>query len=246
MVVEPDGRTGAENMAVDWALLRAAQRGSAVLRLYRWAPPCLSFGRNEPALVRYDRDRIAALGLDTVRRPTGGRAVWHEHEVTYAVAAPAEMFGSLPDAYIAIHRMLAGALRRLGVDVALAARPSLTAGPGAGACFAAPVGGEIVSGGRKLVGSAQVREGAAFLQHGSMLLRDGQDLVTSVTRNAAPRPTATALTALLGRPVTFKEVSDVVATAAQTEWAGRWQRLEIEPDPSDLARFADDGWTWRR
>jgi len=246
LVIDPDGRTGAENMAIDWALLRAAQRGSACLRLYCWKPPCLSFGRHEPALVRYDRKRIATLGLDTVRRPTGGRAVWHEHEVTYAVAAPAEMFGSLQDAYIAIHRMLAGALRRLGADVGLAERPRPAAGPGAGACFAAPAGGEIVSGARKLVGSAQVREGTAFLQHGSILLRDGQELVTAVTRQAAPRPSATALAALLGRPMTFKEVSDVVATAAQSAWTGRWQHIGIEPDPSDLARFGDDSWTWRR
>ncbi|MFN2326957.1 MAG: biotin/lipoate A/B protein ligase family protein, partial [Gemmatimonadales bacterium] len=82
-------RPGWANMAIDRALLDlAAGEGAVVMRLYRWHPHCLSFGRHEPALRRYDRERIAALGLDTVRRPTGGRAVWHARELTYAVAAP--------------------------------------------------------------------------------------------------------------------------------------------------------------
>src|SRR2546425_4755314 len=83
------GRSGAANMAIDASLLaEAARTGRAFLRLYRFDPPCLSLGRNEPAAARYDRTAIARLQLDVVRRPTGGGAVWHEHEVTYAVAAP--------------------------------------------------------------------------------------------------------------------------------------------------------------
>ena len=78
-------------MALDAALLEAAERdGLRALRLYAWQPGTLSFGRNEPATRRYDRAAIEARGLATVRRPTGGRAVWHHHEVTYAVAAPDE------------------------------------------------------------------------------------------------------------------------------------------------------------
>ena len=70
-----EGRPGFRNMAIDQALLaRAAERGERWLRLYRWAPHCLSFGRHEPAARRYDRVRAEALGLDTVRRPTGGRS----------------------------------------------------------------------------------------------------------------------------------------------------------------------------
>ncbi len=233
-------------MAVDWALLRAAQEGPAFLRLYRWHPACLSFGRHEPASVRYDRERIAGLGLTTVRRPTGGRAVWHEHEVTYAVAAPTEMFGSLRDAYIAVHRLLAGALQELGAEVTLAGRRAHVPGPGAGACFAAPVGGEIVSGGRKLVGSAQVREGNAFLQHGSILLQDGQNVVATVTRHYAPPPLATSLSTVLRRPVTFTEVADAIAAEAQSNWAGAWERVHVDPTPEDIRRFGDDAWTWRR
>src|SRR5512134_3612466 len=82
LIVDPAGRPGAENMALDQALLDQAERaGEGFLRLYRWEPFCLSFGRHEPALKRYDRAAVTRRGLDTVRRPTGGRAVWHAREV---------------------------------------------------------------------------------------------------------------------------------------------------------------------
>src|ERR1051326_1121854 len=82
-------RPGFENMALDAALLdQACEEGAAFLRLYRWAPPCLSFGRHEPALRRYDCERIRSLGLDCVRRPTGGRAAADGPEARSAGAAP--------------------------------------------------------------------------------------------------------------------------------------------------------------
>ncbi|HLG05154.1 MAG TPA: hypothetical protein VI383_03310, partial [Gemmatimonadales bacterium] len=117
-------RPGWHNMAVDCALLDLADRhGLSALRLYQWNPFCLSFGRHEPARHRYDRDRIEALGLDCVRRPTGGRAVWHARELTYSVAAPLAKFGGLKPAYYRIHELLAGAIRILGAPAELAPPP---------------------------------------------------------------------------------------------------------------------------
>jgi lipoate-protein ligase A len=244
LITEHAGRPGHENMAVDHALLHAARRGEAALRLYRWDPPCLSLGRNEPALERYDRNRIAELGLATVRRPTGGRAVWHAEEVTYAVAAPVDMFGSLRATYRAIHEVLASALRALGVAARLApSAPGVS--PGAGACFASPAGGEVVVDGRKLVGSAQVRDGDAFLQHGSILLEDGQDVVSRVTRGPVPPVLATSLGALLQRRVTFAEVSDAVVNAAGAAWTGTWVPRP-PPQATSWAPYDDAAWTWRR
>jgi lipoate-protein ligase A len=234
-------------MAVDHSLLRAAQEGVAFLRLYRWSPACLSFGRNEPAGRRYDRDAIARLNLDTVRRPTGGRAVWHDVELTYAVAAPCRVFGTLRDSYLTIHRMLAGALRRLGAPVELAAPPSGRAlRPSAGACFAAPVGGELLVGDGKLVGSAQVRERTALLQHGSILLENGQDMVTRVSRNVPGFPRATSLADVLGSTshAGFEDVAAVIAEEAQRSWVGQWQ-VERNIAIADCGRYADPAWTWR-
>ncbi len=136
--------------------------------------------------ARYDRERIAALGLDVVRRPTGGRAVWHAGELTYAVAAPATALGTLREAYGEIHRVIRNALRTFGVPAELAAARAAIR-PDAGACFAAPAGGEVIVGDNKLVGSAQLRENGALLQHGSILLADDQAMVARLTRGDAPR-----------------------------------------------------------
>jgi lipoate-protein ligase A len=251
LFLDSAGRPGAENMAIDEALLRdAAATGAAWLRLYRWAPPCLSLGRNEPALDLYDRAAIERRGMDVVRRPTGGRAVWHEHEVTYAVAAPIAAFGSLRAAYRTTHERLAAALQALGLDVELAAERQPAHPPvRPTACFSSAAGGEILVRGRKLVGSAQVRLGAAFLQHGSILLHGSQDAVRAVSRQLTANSqhlTAnsgeTTLSAALGRPVSFDEV----ATAIVGSWGDRLTPsvpVRLRPSPSV---FSDPAWTWRR
>jgi lipoyl(octanoyl) transferase len=237
------GNTGAENMALDDALLHdAAASGRAYLRLYRWSPPCLSFGRNEPALARYDRAAIEQLGWDVVRRPTGGRAVWHEHEVTYAVAAPIAAFGSLQRSYCTIHERLAAALRALGVPAQLAPKNGRPASLGAGACFASPVGGEVTVHGRKVVGSAQVRLGPAFLQHGSILLGGSQESIGAISRQLSAVSSATSLSHVLGRDVTFDEVANAIVS----EWAPLLTlAAPYRPLPS-ASVFSDPSWTWRR
>ena len=184
-------------MVADDALLDEAERnGTRLLRLYRWDPPTLSVGRNQSI------EGLASGAVPIVRRPTGGQAVWHEHEVTYAVAAPIATFGSLRGAYREVHGRLAQALRSLGVDATLA---SLPAGRPSerrlAACFAASVGGETLVHGRKLVGSAQVRRRGAFLQHGSILLDGAQPFAGNE---------ATTLAAVLGRAVGFEEVAAAI------------------------------------
>lgn len=237
-------------MAIDQGLLDLAERGTACLRLYRWHPSCLSFGRNEPATRRYDRGRIAELGLDIVRRPTGGRAVWHADELTYAVACPAARFGSLPQAYRVIHETLARAIAEIGVATSLAPVGRMAAGLDAGACFASPAGGEIMAGGHKVVGSAQLRQGDAMLQHGSVLLGGTQDVVAGITRGFAGPSLDAPLAQLLERPVGFDEAAAAIGAAA-SEWPDEWDEIE---DPAavlgaaepHLERFHSEEWTWRR
>ncbi len=236
-------------MALDQALLDAAERtGEGFLRCYRWQPACLSFGRNEPALRRYDRDRIERLGLSTVRRPTGGRAVWHADECTYAVAAPVALVGSLAANYTLIHSWIAEVLRQFGAPATLA-EPRRSAGLGAGACFAAAAGGEVMVGEKKVAGSAQLQQGRAFLQHGSILLSGSQQLVAQVTRGEAPLGSEVSLTEVLGRGIGFSELAEALRSAAE-RWPGQW-RLATTTEAEDLAgehaaRFQDPAWTWRR
>ncbi len=234
-------------MAIDQTLLERAMAGERWLRLYTWAPGCLSFGRHEPAARRYDAGRIAALGLDVVRRPSGGRAVWHGRELTYAVVGPGAL-GSLRDSYLEIHRMLRDALAGIGVAAELA--PSSHAAPvDAGACFARPAGGELMVGGRKVVGSAQLRQGGALLQHGSIRLADDQMVVSAVTRGeAAPLDAAAPLLATDGLPI--DDLAASVAVAAEGRWGGDWRRDEswwenvVTASDRHAAHFCSSDWTW--
>ena len=170
---------GAWNMAVDEALMESARGGAVALRLYGWEPGCLSFGRNQTAHGRYDGARAAQRGIDVVRRPTGGRSVFHYRELTYSVTAPANEWGGLRDAYLKINRALAAGLRELGAPAAVvdAGKSGPTPRPTVRACFRDPLPGEVVADGRKLIGSAQWRDGEALLQHGSLLLHNDQSVV---------------------------------------------------------------------
>ena len=248
---EPDGRPGWRQMAADRALLDlSAREGVVVLRLYRWQPFCLSFGCNEPALRRYDRRRIDQLGLDTVRRPTGGRAVWHARELTYAVAAPEEVFGPLRAAYLALHAVLAGAVRRLGADAVLAPDPARAAPLESGPCFARPAGGEVLVGGHKVVGSAQVRIGSAFLQHGSILLEDDQAVAAAVTAGRPGSGGELPLSRALGRRLEWEEAADAVTAEFGARLGAEPVLLPsaaLEPGIEQSAPvFRSPEWTWRR
>jgi lipoate-protein ligase A len=254
--IDEPPRPGWANMAIDLALLDRAERGEGWLRLYSWDPYCLSFGRHEPATRRYDADRIRALGLDTVRRPTGGRAVWHARELTYALAAPQAWLGSLREGYRAIHELLAEALGLLGVPAALAPRggqASLNAGP----CFSQPVGGEVLVNGRKVIGSAQLRRGTALLQHGSIILEDGQQLLHTVIRGLPdqrpePHPAPGAmLKDAAGSPVLPRGLATTIGNLAARLWLGEWETandpaMVLQAASPHFDRFRSSAWTWAR
>ncbi|OLC07657.1 MAG: hypothetical protein AUH41_09925 [Gemmatimonadetes bacterium 13_1_40CM_66_11] len=146
--------------------------------------------------------------------------------MTYAVAAPIATFGSLRSAYREIHTRIAAALRLLGIDAVLAGdRPAVRPSDRPASCFAMSVGGEILVGDRKLVGSAQVRRGDAFLQHGSILLDGSQP---------SSQNGETTLQAVLKRPVSFDEVAAaIIKTWSDLRPSGR-QAVR----PSDIASLA--------
>lgn len=259
LIIDPP-LPGAVNMATDVALALTAARSELItIRFYRWAPACLSFGRNQPAAGRYDPAPLAALGINLVRRPTGGGAVFHNtDEVTYAVALPGRALGGPRSAFLALHAALARGLRALGVDAhAVAAeRAGAPRVPPAGACFAQPAPGEIVVRGRKVVGSAQARIGRALLQHGSILLSGSQRPALESAGGPAPpgfetQPRAATLEEFLGRRPAWDEVVRALVKSFRTTLG-----LDILPgalDPGERAfaaeqveRFRDSAWTWRR
>jgi len=168
---EPAGAPGAWNMGADEALLAsAAAGGRPSLRLYAWDGPWLSLGYAQtPSEARLAA--CAGAGLGVVRRVTGGRAVLHGGDLTYAVAAPdAALPEGLRPSYAVIAEALHAALASLGVDARRSARAAAAHPPAAFDCFEAPAEDELVVDGRKLVGSAQRRVAGALLQHGSVRL----------------------------------------------------------------------------
>ncbi|HEX6589554.1 MAG TPA: biotin/lipoate A/B protein ligase family protein [Longimicrobiales bacterium] len=257
---------GARNMAVDTVLFDSARSGGApTLRFYRWTPACLSLGRNQPARGRYDEGRLP--GVDVVRRPTGGLAVFHDRELTYSVACTIGVLGSPRESYVRIHTAIARGLAALGVATGLAPLGSRAPDPNdpLGVCFAAPAHGEVLADAGKLVGSAQRTEGRTILQHGSILIGGSQARAAAtrpdrsdrsdrrVAGSASTGPTdhhGATLEALLGRTPTDAEMVEALTAGFEAEIGirlapGSLSADEVRRLPDAEARYRSDEWTWR-
>lgn len=257
---------GATNMAIDEAILTAVAAGDLppTLRFYAWDPPCLSLGVAQ-FHSEADRARLDALGWGLVRRPTGGKAILHTDELTYSVTTPKAsplVAGGVIESYRRFSQGLAEGLQALGLRIrADQADPDATkqAGP---VCFEVPSHYEITAGGRKLVGSAQVRKRGGVLQHGTLPLTgdlsricEGLAFEDEAARAAAkPRVLARAITLedALGRAVGWKEAAEALAagfaSALGVELAigsltggerARAEELRVE-------KYGTEEWTQRR
>ena len=193
-------------MAADLVLLDEVDAGAPpALRLYRWSPPALSLGRFQPE-TDVDRAACERLGVEVVRRPSGGKALLHGGDLTYAVALPRPV-GAQGGVH-AVYALVAGALIAGLAHLGVAARIARNDGPPAGpVCFAGQQGADLRVGDRKLCGSAQVRTSRAVLQHGAVLLDrlpfDETDLLHAPPGGANDRAAlraATATLAELGAP----------------------------------------------
>ena len=246
---------GAWNMALDEALLDwyVAHGADAppTLRLYGWNPAALSLGRFQRAADACDREYLRAERLDLVRRPTGGGAVLHEHERTYAVAGrlgEGPFPGGVIGTYGRIAQALVAAYETLGIGVR-AAPGSARAPRDAGAsCFAAPSAHEILWRGRKLAGSAQVRRGRAFLQHGSIPLRLDPERLASAVGQPADGGRFVDATTAAGREVSPAELDTALIEGFAGE-LGNVERIEAPAEWVEAAtrlragKYLDTGWT---
>jgi lipoyl(octanoyl) transferase len=257
---------GAWNMGVDEAILASVGAGDAppTLRLYGWMPPCLSLGYGQRARDA-DTARIAANGWEIVRRPTGGRAILHADELTYSLSLPPEHPLALEDvveSYRAISRALMAALERLGAAVQAEKADKSTMQIGA-VCFETPSHYEITVGGRKLVGSAQVRRTYGVLQHGTLPLAGDiaricdalvytDDTERDAAKEAVRARALTLETALGGRIITWNEAATAVAVGFRDVFeidliTGELSEVEREHAARFVTeRYANDDWTFRR
>lgn len=166
------------NMAIDEAIALICQQGKSppTLRLYTWRPAALSIGYFQDVEREIDLDWCKELGYGFVRRPTGGKAVLHDQELTYSVVARSDnpLFPKdLHGAFLVIARALIAGLNYLGIEAQVfgsaSRREQPTSGQPSSSCFAEAMGFEIGVEGKKLIGSAQRRWRDGFLQHGSIL-----------------------------------------------------------------------------
>ena len=258
--------SGVRNMAADAALLACVQPDRAVWRWYDWDQPTVSFGRHEAVRDRFSSASLARAGLEAVRRPTGGRALLHAETLTYSVVLPLPPSVSWRVAYAAVNAVLADALCAVGLPVTLAP-PRIERISDGAVCFDAPDEGELLLNGRKLVGSAVWRQGEGYLQHGSLLLRDRQELLAAAADlPLPPGPAAASLSDVLPS----KELAITVDRfkTAITDRLARWANWPgnaaaghddharvsvLEPDAAlrtaidrQALHFGNGEWLWRR
>ena len=245
-----------ENMALDTAMAWGVGEGLVppTLRLYRWEPPAVSLGYAQRRTAGLDLAACRRAGLAVVRRPTGGRAVLHAGDLTYAVAVPrcGRWAGLGVSATCRrIHEAVAAGLSRLGVRAEVAGqRPPLRAGRGAAdaLCFTAVSTHEITAGGRKLVGSAQRRFKDAILQHGSIpLAPQGTRLAALVPgdRRRAKHllgETMASLTEVLGRPPDLVLVSAAVTVGFSETFGVQFAEQPWHPAERALAARLEAAW----
>jgi lipoate-protein ligase A len=255
----------ARNMALDEALLVIHEAGATppTLRVYGWCQPTLSLGYAQNAQQDVDLAACQAQGVAVIRRPTGGRAVLHDQEVTYSVVLPlmlADGSQTITAHYRRIGMALAAALQALGLPVQLArpqVRTASTRALASPACFAALSRYELSVAGKKMVGSAQKRAQRALLQHGSIpLWMDRQRLfqclqVSPEHRAALVRAAYTTMGAV--NEMAEKPVSLAVLHAALRQGLGATFGVElidmpISPEEWRLTqhlhatKYATDAW----
>lgn len=229
---------GPHNMAADEVLLRSATAGIASLRFYTWSAPTLSLGYFQPAADRLKDPRLTALPY--VRRPSGGHALVHHHELTYALALPERS----PDAARAwlgrMHGAVHSALRSLG------AGKWVTSSAGEGIrerflCFERFAESDLICAGFKLAGSAQRRQRHALLQHGAVLLARSEyapslpGLLEATGLRRTPEEVARAVADVFPRDTGFE--------LREGDWTGA-ERATAEELAA--ARYSQPAWNAKR
>jgi lipoate-protein ligase A len=203
---------GAWNMAVDEAILEFSRKVEqpTTLRLYAWTPPCLSLGYGQ-SYTDIDLDRLKSYGWDVVRRPTGGRAILHTDELTYAVIGSQEdplLTGGVLESYQRLSIALLEGLKRMEIKADAVAKnvaitESMIDNP---VCFEVPSNYEITFKGKKLIGSAQARRKKSVLQHGSLPLSGDLTRIVQVLRYPNDSSRKEAAERLLSHATTVESV----------------------------------------
>ena len=235
------------NMAVDEAILDAHLKGFVppTLRVYRWHPPTLSIGYFQSLERDICQKRCSELGVDVVRRLTGGRAVLHHDELTYSVVA-SERYGlpkSITHSYKLLSEGLIAAYRILGLEVCLAPHPRESS---SAACFTSAGLADLTFQGRKIAGSAQFRKGDTLLQHGSLPISLDAQLFLSILKfpSTSVRDKAlatfsqkvTGISEILGSQIGWQELRQALFKGFQKALGIKLYQDTLTPEEIDLSQ----------
>lgn len=256
---------GAMNMAVDEAIALAMAEGTVppTVRFYGWTPACLSLGYAQRA-SEVEWDVCTAKGIDVVRRPTGGRAILHDREVTYSIIAAEDnplVSGTILESYLKISQGLLKGLHNLGIPADIVSHKDLDK-LGTAACFDSPSFYEVVVQGKKVVGSAQTRRNGIVLQHGSIICDLDSDNLFAVLKfpsvearnrmKEAFKRKACSLQDLVGRKLMDVEVIEAVTKGFAAAFGVRLVAGELTPRELALAndlvqtKYSTDEWNKKR
>ncbi len=190
-IIKDCERTGFVNMAIDDYFFEKCERkelDDCVIRIFRWNPPALSIGYHQKYERVLDEEYLKQMGFDVVRRPTGGKAVLHDKELTYSVVGSLSKGyfegDSLDQTYHKISLALKKGLEILGLEPELEKRSNKIDVHNPSPCFLIPTQKEILIEGKKIIGSAQKRGLNAFVQHGSIPIQLDYEVLAKSTRNS--------------------------------------------------------------
>lgn len=237
---------GTLNMGIDLALLHLHARGESppTLRFYQWDPRAVSLGYFQDRSVM-NLSACRAMDLDVVRRPTGGRAVLHDKDLTYSVIAGAEQ--GIPTTLAAAYELLCEGLisgfERLGFRAERGRENAPS--PETEVCFVRFAVGDILYDGKKFVGNAQTWKGRSMLQHGSIvldplweswvrLMAREKDSPESLRRELLTR--TTCLKEILGRQVEPQEVKAALTAGLAAALGVQFRQDELSSEEWTLAR----------
>jgi len=184
LILDKKPLPGSWNMAVDDFLFRSlGEEPQTYIRFYTWERPTASLGYSQKTRKVVDVEYCQRNDIDIVRRMTGGKLVLHHNEVTYSVcSSDNQIFTStLKESYRFISEALMRGFEKMGLNPVLADAPPDSYVKGNLPCFSYPARDEVEVHGKKILGSAQKREGSKFIQHGSIPLEEDDGLLKSVS-----------------------------------------------------------------
>lgn len=260
-LIESDSARGAINMATDEALLLVMEQnpGEPVLRLYSWETPTLSLGYRQSLLIEEWNALKEGKQLNLVRRPTGGGAVLHDRELTYAVIISRQdhLIGSTPkEAYYLINSAISTGLAILGIrtDTKPHSKTSshfhnnILAKEESFLCFQNYSISDITVNYKKLVGSAQMRKRNTFLQHGSILLAP-----YSIPQNNSycAEKNRTNISAILNKKTTTRTVKEAIKSGFETVFNCTFYNSKLTNQENKIKeeliknKYENPGWLFR-